>query len=706
MHKFSSIDGLLTSRLGSLLALIPPVITSIGSTAQARSGRRGRGFKVGLMQGAAAGSAGLSFGTYASLLSSLAAAGLGAEPTTATGIGIGAAVPAAALGVYLGNRAGRRLGIASFGDPDEPVEQPQDDLSKNKIDSEVKKAEDKSKKYRDRVEVFALADDGTVYGGIWDKDNSFALPGGGIDEGEDIIEAGTREFNEETGLVLQNAKNSGVTPVVQKWTEEHRKSLPKDRQHFTGSRTYWIIGDVKSKEREDSKKLDKWKAKSKKFYTIDEVSKLMDSVKDPVVPGQVAARKKIIKQLRENSMNKQSDFQWSDVTPYAAPVAGGGLGALLGYLIAKKRDQSLPGVLGALAGGGLGAAGGLAANPAVVPHLNKALQGHNLKSKPAPVNHEEEFKNSWNGKLDELYQRGRGADATKKALGMGMKGAKSLSGSIGKAMAPFASKAKESSPKANLAGVAQEQDRALDREYADTLRQINMFRAMTGQPGVDDTGRIVGHRYDQGAAVPPAKPRTSGTKPNSNAGKPAPKKKPEDGITPTKPKTGKLADKGSEKKSSAKKANFDYGAYAPYALGVGGAGLGALIGNLLADKDDNTTPWISALLGGGAGVLGGVYGKDWINGLFADKRPTADAAMRTAVTGVGGNSPAIDAASASRGAANAVAGGAMGVGKSLAKVLTPPARTAQPPNKPPANFNAAQAAMRAQFNPIPSSMPQ
>ena len=64
--------------------------------------------------------------------------------------------------------------------------------------------------WRDRVEVYTQNPKGKIYGGIWDNDKSFALPGGGIDEGEDPLLAALRELKEETGIT---AKNPRLLPI-------------------------------------------------------------------------------------------------------------------------------------------------------------------------------------------------------------------------------------------------------------------------------------------------------------------------------------------------------------------------------------------------------------------------------------------------------------------------------------------------------------
>jgi 8-oxo-dGTP pyrophosphatase MutT (NUDIX family) len=51
-----------------------------------------------------------------------------------------------------------------------------------------------AKAWRDRVEVLAHNGKGKVFGGIWDSDKSFSLPGGGIEANENAAKAALREL--------------------------------------------------------------------------------------------------------------------------------------------------------------------------------------------------------------------------------------------------------------------------------------------------------------------------------------------------------------------------------------------------------------------------------------------------------------------------------------------------------------------------------
>jgi len=98
-----------------------------------------------------------------------------------------------------------------------------------------------------RAEVFAFS--GTdIYGGFY-PDGSFGVPGGGVDNGEELISAAEREFEEETGLVLEwirTAKEPAFTsPWVEVPSERGRQKWERRvRQYPDGHSTHYFIGEV------------------------------------------------------------------------------------------------------------------------------------------------------------------------------------------------------------------------------------------------------------------------------------------------------------------------------------------------------------------------------------------------------------------------------------------------------------------------------
>lgn len=160
-----------------------------------------------------------------------------------------------------------------------------------------KKAEEMP--WRERVEVYTRhPQSGKIYGGVWDTDKSFAVPGGGIDPGETPEQAALRELEEETGIKATNPVRLPVPPVDNRWSDAHRAEKAKvGRGNFAGSRTHFVMVDFMNKLR--NKKLDKWDATNRKFYSPDKALALMAGKKfmaPDVAAGRMAALKHIIEQ--------------------------------------------------------------------------------------------------------------------------------------------------------------------------------------------------------------------------------------------------------------------------------------------------------------------------------------------------------------------------------------------------------------------------
>ena len=155
--------------------------------------------------------------------------------------------------------------------------------------------------YRDRVEVFAISPNGRLLGGRWINDHTFAIPGGGVDEGEQLLEAAVREFYEETGFeAFEPSLITGMEPGIRLWPVEDRKAKPSDRKHFIGSRTMHVVVRLLSETPSQTEGLDSWSVSDKGFYTPSEALAIQTA------PGLVPmsyehwiARKKIIERLRE-----------------------------------------------------------------------------------------------------------------------------------------------------------------------------------------------------------------------------------------------------------------------------------------------------------------------------------------------------------------------------------------------------------------------
>lgn len=124
--------------------------------------------------------------------------------------------------------------------------------------------------WRDRVEVLGHNGKGKVFGGIWDSDKSFSLPGGGIEANEDAAKAALRELKEEAGLQGKNPVVLPLPVVKEKWSDKQRKDSGRD---FAGSKTRFVAVEIGKKL--PGAKLDKWDAKDKGYYTWQQALEAM-----------------------------------------------------------------------------------------------------------------------------------------------------------------------------------------------------------------------------------------------------------------------------------------------------------------------------------------------------------------------------------------------------------------------------------------------
>lgn len=130
-----------------------------------------------------------------------------------------------------------------------------------------------NKPFRNRVEVFATNKSGKFYGGLY-PDGYFGGFGGGIDDGEDLVEAAKREFKEECGHSLLNATVVPIEPVEVKWTHTPKTEEEKSRhKKYQGSRTYIVTGTVGERK---TKNTDTHKLSDVKYREAKEVLGLIN----------------------------------------------------------------------------------------------------------------------------------------------------------------------------------------------------------------------------------------------------------------------------------------------------------------------------------------------------------------------------------------------------------------------------------------------
>lgn len=148
--------------------------------------------------------------------------------------------------------------------------------------------------WRDRVEVFARKPvTGEIYGGRWDADKSFALPGGGIDPGEDAATAAMREFMEETGIPISNARKLDVPSVDNPWSDEHRQ---RTGRNFAGARTHFVQADIAGEQAPG--KLDVWNAGERGYYSPEAALQMMLANTNYMAPASAQRRIEILQGMQ------------------------------------------------------------------------------------------------------------------------------------------------------------------------------------------------------------------------------------------------------------------------------------------------------------------------------------------------------------------------------------------------------------------------
>lgn len=153
--------------------------------------------------------------------------------------------------------------------------------------------------WRERVEVYAHDPKGRIYGGIWNTDKSFAVPGGGIDAGEDPGQAAIRELEEETGIKATNPRVLPIPPVDNPWSDKHRQ---EKQRNFAGSRTHFVAVDILNKMRR--KNLDKWDAANRKMYDPAVAAEMMARHKNFMAPSVAAGRLAALRHIIEQAAKK------------------------------------------------------------------------------------------------------------------------------------------------------------------------------------------------------------------------------------------------------------------------------------------------------------------------------------------------------------------------------------------------------------------
>jgi len=132
-----------------------------------------------------------------------------------------------------------------------------------------------AKKYRDRVEVFGRSKDGKILGGIYSGDKTFGTFGGGIDN-DTILQAGKREYKEESGWTLKNVKKIPGKPSITPWYREPgAKGGEYEKKYPDGNRTFFLVGDLHRKGKKASGEDGVSRLQNQRLYSPDEIEKLL-----------------------------------------------------------------------------------------------------------------------------------------------------------------------------------------------------------------------------------------------------------------------------------------------------------------------------------------------------------------------------------------------------------------------------------------------
>jgi len=135
-----------------------------------------------------------------------------------------------------------------------------------------------SKKYRDRVEVFGRSEDGKILGGIYSGDRSFGTYGGGVDN-DTILQAGKREYKEESGWTLKNVKKLPGKPLVLPWDFKdvmlEGNQIRRLKKYPDGNRTFYLVGDLHRKGKQASGEDGESGLLKQRLYSKKEIEKLL-----------------------------------------------------------------------------------------------------------------------------------------------------------------------------------------------------------------------------------------------------------------------------------------------------------------------------------------------------------------------------------------------------------------------------------------------
>jgi 8-oxo-dGTP pyrophosphatase MutT (NUDIX family) len=109
---------------------------------------------------------------------------------------------------------------------------------------------------------------------VWQNGNSWSFPKGGIDPGEDTLEAAWREINEETGLTKDDLAYKGELGAVMRRSIGHN-GIGEDMDRPESKRTFYLFTTEKTEM--DPQDAEVTKAE---FVTVDEALDMLTHPKD------------------------------------------------------------------------------------------------------------------------------------------------------------------------------------------------------------------------------------------------------------------------------------------------------------------------------------------------------------------------------------------------------------------------------------------
>lgn len=154
--------------------------------------------------------------------------------------------------------------------------------------------------WRQRVEVLARNQDQQVFGGQWQADKSFALPGGGVEGDETPTTAALRELFEETGLRATNPQVLPIAPIKSPWSDAHRAKI---KRPFAGSMTHFVVAETDGQIQPGER--DVWSADQQRFYSLLEALQLMQDKKF-MSPATALGRLAALQYLLSQQQSQQS----------------------------------------------------------------------------------------------------------------------------------------------------------------------------------------------------------------------------------------------------------------------------------------------------------------------------------------------------------------------------------------------------------------